>query len=192
MRILGKGSVSSVLGRLLDVFWYAFFGIIACVLLAAVVFAFVPMPSRTGAGAGFTIQAEFLRITFDNLEPDDLNVFTAGTLVMAALGLSVAQLMIGRLRRIFRTLKSGVVFNGENVVHIRAIGVICISGAVVTTIVSLLFGVFIVNAVRIPGIDMGVSVGLPANGIFLGLVILVLAEVFAMAVKLQEESDLTV
>ncbi len=192
MRILGKGSVSSVIGRILDIFWYAFFAIFACVMIAAAVFAFVPVPIQPGDGTGFTIQAEFLRVTFDNLQPGDLRLFTSGTLAVAGLGICVAQLVIGRLRRIFKALKKGVVFNRENVVHIRAIGFICIGGAVVMMLAYLLFGVFVVNTVNIPGVDMGVSMGSSANGIFLGLVILVLSEVFAMAVKLQEDSDLTV
>jgi hypothetical protein len=193
MKITGKGSVASVLRRILDVVWILLFVAIGGVLIATIVWAVMPLKTEPEAAhGGLTISADFLRLTFNDLEAGNQRVLTAGILGLAVIGLVIAQLVVSRLRKIFKTLQEGVVFSLENALHIRAIGIICIAGAAVQTLASLVVGFLVAGAIAIPGIEVGLQPGNSLTGIFLGLVILVLSEAFRLAAGLQEDHDLTV
>jgi hypothetical protein len=192
MKLTGKGSVSLFLRRLLDVVWYILLVAIGGVLVAVFVFAFLPFPTGPGVENEVSIQADFLEITFDNPAANDQHLINAALLGTAVIELCVAQLIVGRLRRLFRSLESGKIFTMESAGHVRWIGIFCICGAVFGAIYGLVVGSFLAGAISIPGVELNVHPAAPMNGIFLGLVILVLSEVFRSAARLQEDHDLTV
>ena len=51
---------------------------------------------------------------------------------------------------------------------------------------------FFMNNISIPGVELNPKLSLNSGTIFIGLVVLVLGEVFNIGFKLQEDQDLTV
>ena len=190
MKLTGKGSLASVIRRILDVLWIVLWVALGGVIVAAIVWAAAP---QLLAGKGsFVVNADFLKLTFSNPGVGNQSALTTGVLALAVVGIIMAQLVITRLRKIFRTLSDGVIFNRENAVHIRAIGIICICGGIVQTLASMAVGALVAEAIELPGIQVGIQPGNSLAVVFLGLVILVISEVFRMAAALQEDHDLTI
>ncbi|MGE5549600.1 MAG: DUF2975 domain-containing protein [Bacteroidota bacterium] len=192
MRYLGKGSVSSLLGVLLNIAWYVLFAAMGGILLAMLVLGvlaprFIPQDLMS-----FTVDAQFLSFDFSQVEVKDPQVILFGNMGFALTSLLVVQAIVHQLRKVFATLRAGTPFNLENAKRIRAIGLICIGGSFLQSLVSFLVGYLLMNNVIIKGVEVNAKGGSFMGGIFIGLVILVLAEIFRHGAALQEEQNLTV
>jgi hypothetical protein len=101
------------------------------------------------------------------------------------------------LRRIFATMAGGTPFIGENIRRIRWIGWLMIIFGVLSQVVRWGLVWFVHSNVAATGLDLSLqidqsSVQPDTTMIFLGLVVLALAEVFRYGAQLQTDSDLTV
>jgi len=191
MRYLGKGSISSFLGSVLDIVWYLWFVVAGGILMAMLTSGFL-MPRLMGKP--FRIDAEFLRLTFTQVEFRNQRLIYLGFLGLALISLLIAQAIIYQLRRIFRTLRTGTgnPFTKENASRIRAIGLITIGGTFLRFLAGFILGLLMRVNIMIQGVELSYRSSLHLSSIFMGLVILILAEVFWYGASLQEDQNLTV
>lgn len=97
------------------------------------------------------------------------------------------------LRQIFNDLvKNKSPFIPENPKRIRWIGYIIIAGSLISSVFDFMVGKYIAQNITLT--DIGFSYGLNLNlpAIFLGLIIIVLAEIFRTGNQLKEDQELTV
>lgn len=192
MRYLGKKSAASVLQVLLNIGWYL--AIIAPLLMVGItLYSYLFSPSIPAGAVQLRIETPGLVFIFhegfSNLIPP--SHFWAQFLLTLPL-FAVALVVIYNLRRIFATLVQEMPFQLENVRRTRAIGLAVLAGTVLSGVVHTFVGLYMSNAVQLPGLDLQAKISLNFTGIFLGAVILVLAEIFRQGAALQEEQDMTV
>ncbi len=143
--------------------------------------------------AGLQIETPGLDIRFDALTTAAMSKgFYLLTLFSIILLFAVYLYVLYNLRKIFATLVTENPFDRENVVRIRRIGGAVIAGAVLKSLVQTAFGFFFTHYVSVTGVDFRAKLSLDLTTIFLGLVFLVLAELFRLGSAMQEEQDLTV
>jgi hypothetical protein len=177
MRALGPGSVSSFLKVILDVFYYVLWtaaGAIALAALAVVLLSF--KPDLLGR-----------QISIDNWAIQGPHMVTIAAVTLVALGLYVGGtiVIVGRLRRIFRTLIVGDPFHPDNVRRLRVIGATLAVLEIGRYAASGLSHMFLPPTAHLGG-------GVNLTTWFAVLVILVLAEVFREGARLRREAELTI
>ncbi|MDH5372392.1 MAG: DUF2975 domain-containing protein [Acidimicrobiia bacterium] len=126
--------------------------------------------------------------TFD--DPSFGLAIAAAAAVIA--GVVAAFIVLILLRRIFGTMVVGTPFLTENVTRIRWLGFIVIGAAVVEQIIQIALGLIVLDNVSSTGLDIAYHFDLNLAAVFVGLIILSLAEVFRYGMTLQADSDLTV
>jgi hypothetical protein len=124
--------------------------------------------------------------------PPPSGIFLSTTALLVALYLAIGLWVLVQLRAVFRTLRDGRPFVAANAMRIRWIGSAVIVGEVVQSLVG--FGGnayakahFAADALRFdawPSIDV--------FAIIHGLIILVIAEVFRVGARLDEDQSLTI
>jgi hypothetical protein len=177
----------------LDIAWYFLFAAIAGILLAiAFCLSKAPLPAWFGDAGTSYIRSGYLYFSFPDSKFQDIRLFAAGLLGLAAISVAVVQLIIALLRRLFASMHAGTPFTPENALLVRAIGFVTMGGALIESLVSGLIGLLVAPYIQAAGAEFRVTFGIPWTGLFLGLVILVIAELFRRAATLQEEQDLTV
>jgi hypothetical protein len=177
MRALGPGSVSSFLKVILDVFYYVLWtaaGVIALAALAVVLLSF--KPDLLGR-----------QIAIDNWAIQGPHMVTIAAVTLVAIGLYVGGtiVIVGRLRRIFRTLIVGDPFHPDNVRRLRVIGATLAVLEIGRYAAAGLSHMFLPPAAQLEG-------GVNLTTWFAVLVILVLAEVFREGARLRREAELTI
>jgi hypothetical protein len=181
MRALGPGSVSSFLKVILDVVYWvlvAAAGLTAVLILVVLLISFRP---------------EWLAsaINIDNLHVKGVMIgpILAGMLLAGGLYMAGAIVIVGGLRRIFRTLIAGDPFHPDNVARLRIIG------AALAVLEIGRYALAAVTHLVAPALGMGdlhydAPIGLTTW--FAVLVIVVLAEVFREGARLRGEAELTI
>ncbi len=192
MRYMGKGSVSSFLGVALNLAWFTGFVAMGGILLGMLTMGIFGARIPHNLGRVFTFDAQFLSFGFSHAEIRDPRLIFLGTTSLVLVSLVVAQAVIHQLRLIFRTLQAQTPFTLENARRIQTIGFILIGGSFLQALAGFLVGLLMMNNIVIPGVELNVKSDFHMNTIFIGLVILVLAEIFRHGAALQEEQNLTV
>lgn len=100
--------------------------------------------------------------------------------------------IVQQVRRFLRSVRKGTPFIPENARILRRIGYVVTLGGPVIGIVTFIYGMAYQSMVDFPGATVDVPINVHPFTMFLGLVILVIAQVFDYGVKLQTEQDLTV
>jgi hypothetical protein len=175
LRTLGPRSVSTLLKIALDVAYVLLMLITGVLLIAFVIGAFIPIDNLT---------------VIDDTSGKEMPL--TRVLIIFALGSITAYfasflLILGHLRKIFRTLTIGDPFEPANVRRLRQIGLIL---AIVTGGVWLAQGM--VAARLAPGVMDPQGLSELLTPIFSVLVVFVLAEVFREGARLRRESELTI
>jgi hypothetical protein len=160
------------------------------ITLAAVVF---PDFLRSAGTYGFEINALGMQIDLaSGMDPAAWrSVFVAsfaGGTVCAIAGLFV----LYQLRRLLANVSAGHPFSDDSAVRIRRIGLLIIAAALVSAAVTYGIGCYFARHISIPGLPLSPSFSFPCETVLLGLIILVLSEVFRYGARLQEDHDLTV
>lgn len=181
MRALGPGSVSSFLKVILDVFHFVLWtalGVASVAILAVLLLSF--RPELLGS-----------RVWVENLHIEGpwIGPIFAGVLLVGGLYLAGAILIVGRLRRIFRTLIAGDPFHPDNVRRLRIIG-LTLAGLEIGRYAAAALSHVISHWMPAARINMGGGVNLTTW--FAVLVIFVLAEVFKEGARLRGEAELTI
>lgn len=174
-RTLGPGSVSSLLKIAVDVAYVLLMVITGILLLAFLACFFVPIENFTVTSGESERAVPLTRA---------LLLFGVGSFA-AYFGSFL--LVLGNLRRVFRTLIQGDPFQPANVRRLQQVGLIL---ATVTGGVWLWHRV--VDAALAPGVLEAPSLGDLLTPIFATLVVFVLAEVFREGARLRRESELTI
>lgn len=177
MRTLGPGSVSSFLKVILDVFHFALLAaalVLTTGILVALLLSFRPDLLRS-----------HLRIEDVRIDGPWLGPMVAASLLAMDLYVGGAIVIVGRLRRIFRTLIAGDPFHPDNVRRLRVIG-----GA----LAALEAGRYATAAVAhlIFHGQVSIAGGVNLTTWFGVLVVLVLSEVFREGARLRGEAELTI
>jgi hypothetical protein len=209
MRIIGKRSVASGLKLWLDILY-------VIVLIAAVAFVglgayylIAPDPEglQVDAPVSFRLDENAFSITSAKLGVersiiDDVTgmakfnvplrplilMYLALVTVMAV----VVVFVLLCLRRIFASLVEGYPFTLDNARRIRWIAVIVLCGEIVIKLVEFFTQRYIRSNFEAEGLTLNADFALDLSTIFVGLVLLVLSELFRIGSELQREKELTV
>jgi len=100
--------------------------------------------------------------------------------------------VIGQLRRVFETLIAGNPFVPENAIRIRAVAIAVIVGELARAAVVYAENLYATTHVAIAGVRFDTWPRPSLTTIGLGLIILVIAEVFRLGTRLDEEQQLTI
>lgn len=213
MKTLGARSVASILGTVLDVAWYGTLAGIAvffCLVLYGVagnvghmdhVSMDVPIAFSIDL-ANTPVSAASLGIDAARIErAQGTGLLTfpppSGAFVAIVAGGVMAMLLavlwvLGQLRAVFRSLRAGQPFTAANARRVRSIGVAVIAGALAQTLLSFFNHHFVSRHFAAPGLRFDVAPEINLAAVLAGLVILVIAEVFRLGARLEEEQSLTV
>lgn len=191
MKYLGQRSVSSFIKVTLTFLWWLGIAGMAAFALGTLFFIFNGPPKGV-AHPPFMLNTDFVRIHFHDAVVKDpqalFRIFMPFGAVMMSLGLAI----IYQLKKIFATLAAGSPFILENAKRIQQIAVLIFSGAIFQLFAAQLMGRVFVGSVFVEGVTFIVDAKPNLGALFLGLVILVLAEVFRQGAQLKEEQDLTI
>ncbi len=199
------------LPRLLRGFTTFAIALLTVVAVAIVVFAAF-LIGTDGSGSAelrvpiqFTIDSDSYSLTSDswgegtlssasgeaNFEDPGVGLAVAAGATIIA-GLAVAFVALILLRRIFSTMIVGTPFLPENARRIRWLGYMAIGGALAEQIIEIGLGMLVLNSVSSTGLEIDYHFNLNLAAVFVGLIILALAEVFRHGTSLQTDADLTV
>ncbi len=189
----GTKSAASYIEKLLGLTWYV--GIVFGVLLiGGQIYLMVASPGWLGETMKLRIETSGLAFIFT----EGFSAPEAGTMFIFQFALVIPLLAMGlliifHLRKIFATITGGSPFSMENSKRIRVIGWTIIAASAIKALMSFMLGLYLTTLIDLPGLDLIASIRLQdfAGG-FVGLIILVMAEVFLHGARLQEESNLTV
>lgn len=185
LRALGPGSVSSLLKAALDVAYFLIWILGAATALATLaVLVLAPFLPTDALGDD---SLYFNGREYEELGP--LVPFAVAGLLLVLTYIAGLIAIVGRLRRIFRTLTAGDPFQPDNVTRLRFVGVALAA--------LLLLGHAIPILMRMLFPDLAAETDLQASGISLSswfavLVVFVLAEVFREGARLRREAELTI
>ncbi len=192
MKVLGSKSASSVLQAVLSLAWYLGLVLFALLLLYQL-YLLLAGPEMFGNTMSLQIETPGLVYRFTDGLPEPLSqtLFVLQfTLVLPLLAIGLV--VIYQLRIIFASLVGETPFTGENVRRIRIIGIAVIAGALLSSIAHALIGIYLAANIQVPGLELNANLKPDFGGIFLGAVVIVLAEVFRHGARLQEDQDMTV
>jgi hypothetical protein len=203
--------MQSRLPRLLRGFTTFAIALLTVVAIAVVVLAFVLIRSD-GEGSTalavpiqFTIDADVYSLSSDSWGGGEITrvsgqaafddpglglAIAAGATIVAGIAAAFVALIL--LRRIFSTMTVDTPFLPENARRIRWLGFMVIGAAVVEQVIDLGLGLLVLGNVSSTGLDIDYRFDLNLAAVFVGLIILALAEVFRHGTALQADSDFTV
>jgi hypothetical protein len=210
MRALGKRSVASLLTILLNVGWFIS-GLLLLLSIALLIvspwvgtpgidvdlelpvsIALNPQAHRVSAPSLGIASAELRDVRgslrFLPLRP----AFVAGTAVALMLWMACTLWVIGQLRAVFRTLTAGRPFVAANATRIRRIAWVVIAGEVLRAGLEFSGNRYVMRHFSAEGLQFDARLDVDFFVIVYGLVILVIAEVFRLGSRLDEEQSLTV
>lgn len=195
MKYLGGKSMASFINTLIQIFKAVLicFEAVFCILfsLSLIKYAFVPgLPgiplggmSMEVPGMGITIPADSPVMT-SSAFPVILNGFIA-------IWIGFAIFILNKLKAVFGTLENKTPFVHENAVRIQKIGFSVIVLSFIQPLYQYIVNHYMLEYVYRSDVNIGTRVTLLDYKLFLGLIILVIAEVFRHGSKLQDDSDLT-
>lgn len=177
-----------------NITWYIMIGAMAVVLFATFVAAFVPPRFMQEFTTDvFNLQTSFITLGFDQMTVQNPRTIALGFLGFALVMICFAAAIVRQLRGICANLRAGVPFAPDNAGRIRAMGLLVIISTIVKSMLFTVIGMLLKDYVLVKGVELKARLGsLDLTGILLGLLILVLAEVFRYGAELQEERNLTV
>jgi hypothetical protein len=106
--------------------------------------------------------------------------------------LAVLLYVLRHLRGVLKTVRAGQPFDRRNAGRIRNVGLVVVGWNLLTPFAKYWVGKLVLAGVRLPGVELLPPIDFRPDALFLGLAILVLAEIFHRASRLQQEQDLTV
>jgi Protein of unknown function (DUF2975) len=210
MKAMGKRSVSSFLAGLLAVCWYVAIVLLALGVCLLAVSPFVE-PPRIEVGlslpASFSLDARMSRVSAPSLGVDDAHlekvtgsvtfsprskIVVAWSAIGIILWLLFVLWVLAQLRGLFRALREGAPFVPANATRLRRIGWAVIVGELVRSVFVFYANYYVMTRFSAEGLQFSAWPGVEISDIVSGLIILVIAEVFAAGARLDEEQSLTV
>lgn len=188
MRYLGKKSVSQVVSKWLSILWYGSMAGAAFILIGVFV------ANRNLEGFGLTIRGGLkIRVSPEYITPGfDYKKYFGLLLLSVLFMIPLYMAAIYQLRGLFREFVRNRPFNKENARRIRIVGWCVMASWLVDNVLGAALSWTIARNVQVPGVELSTNLFPRLTGLFLGLIILVLSEVFAEAALIKEEQDLTI
>ncbi len=207
MRALGRASIASGLKIALEVAWYLMLLLAAALALQGLVAAFGdPSKARVDLLVSFDVggfewtSSERLGVVRARLADlrGVLKLSATSRALVVAWHLMVAPwiaavlVILFQLRKIIRTLAAGDPFVRSNARRIQLIGLVVIGLEILKTLINLLFSLYLKGNFEIEGLGLATSFRPGLGVMFVGLLVVVLGEVFRLGAEMQEEQALTV
>ena len=208
MKKLGPKSLSSVIKRILDVLFYL--SVLAGVLLVTIT-VLIPLVDSDHLTQNpevfFELDPGVYLLSSDSLGIDEAPIHEAkgkveirgvsNTRMLVSLGfayvlLVVVLLVLAMLREIFQTLKQGDPFVAANARRVRFIGLAIIVGELARASIVFGYSVDVAWHFRTTGLTIRPEFNPDVLLILLGLIVLVLSEVFRLGTQMKENLQLTV
>lgn len=139
--------------------------------------------------SGTSLKLKDLVIQYKTKYDIPMKIYTYGFL-MLAVGLWL--LVIILLIKIVKTLENNNPFILKNVVRIRQIAVLLILLAPLQMFITYGYGLLINTRFYLNGNELGTKINIGFETILVGLIVLVIAEVFRTGVELKQDQDLTI
>ena len=209
MRILGKGSLASFLKICLDISYYVLLvgiGLAGIILLLSsfsdlgnngtlsvpVSFQLDPAAFHVNSPALGVTSAKFESVQTNLVFPARRGPFLLGNLLLLCVFLTLALWGVIQLRHVFRAFRDGRPFLPENARRIRRVGFAVILGEVARALATYFDSYYAMTHFTASGIQFAAGFDLRIVALIHGLAILVIAEVFRMGSRLEEEQSLTI
>ena len=193
----------------LDIGWYA--GLVGIALLLLITpFFLVALPSMSET-PDLSVLARFAFDTgregeaLSGADPEgllrgqgELRLFTRSRIAWSwflasiVTVLAVTLFIFWQLRRVMRSVLAGRPFASKNAWRIRIVGFVVVISQLAVPLAKYLIGRVILAEVALEGLALRPPIDVEPNGLFLGLAIVVLGEIFHRAAQLQREQSLTV
>jgi hypothetical protein len=209
MKLLGRWSLASFMKLAVDVPYYLLLVILPVAVglalwmgltrgLSGVVRLEVPVQfeidsaGQPSAAARHGVEAASITKAHGTLTvsrvPSGAGVLWIG-LGAGLVGLSVALLVLNRLRAIFRTLKDQNPFVALNASRIRMIGIVLILGELTSAGVGAWLAARVAREVSVPGITLRTDLAVNTWVIFAGVILFMLAEVFRLGAEMKGDLE---
>ncbi len=193
IKYTGRKSAAALIEKLLAIAWYLGF-VVGGLLLVGQIFILTAAPAWIGET--MTVQIETPGLLFNFSEEAIItgsDLLFNYQLAMIVPFLAIGLLIIYNLRKIFATIVAENPFTEENSRRIKVIGWAIIAASILKGLVAFLLGLYFSNMISLPGLELRANLRMEDfGGVFVGLIVLILAEVFMHGFRLQEEQNLTV
>lgn len=197
MKILGRGSVASILKLVLDIVWWLLW--IAAGLLGAWALLYGAMIAGGAAGwLDSAWEASHVKILARSAHTsitthDDL-AWTIGApaLLGAAFAIGGGLVVVDRLKRLFANFCSDKPFLMENAHHLRVIWIALLALELSRYAVAGMIGLAMALFGQPETAHVSVSLSVRLESWFAIFTLMVLAEVFRVGARMREEQDLTI
>lgn len=169
--------------------------LIPSVLLPLTVLGALVAPRAFRSGTwGLTIDATGLKIDIaSNLINDSSSRLAFSGMLLAGAVVAWGMLYIlWQVKTLLSSIDGTSPFTLANANRVSRIGVAVIIMGLVSESIKFAVGACTARVVTVPGIELRPGMQIPWATLFLGLMVMVVAEVFRYGVRLQEDSDLTV
>jgi len=208
VKVIGGGSLASVLGLVVEVAWYL--SIVGVILVAGAGLRGLmsdPAEVRLDWPVSIELDRDSYEIASDQLRVEGgrlLEMSGELGLLSGSRGFLLAWLMLGgmwlaailaviyQLRALFKTLAAGTPFVRANVWRLRFIGTVIIAVEVFMALLRLLVSLYLRANVTTTGFTVKIDFRFTAEILFVGFVLLVIAEIFRQGTEMREEQALTV
>ncbi|UCD37073.1 MAG: DUF2975 domain-containing protein [Fidelibacterota bacterium] len=201
--------IVSVTGTLLNIFWLLLWIILISVTVIFISAAVNPERSRADL---------IIPVQFSVMEPGSLRwpgetdlevsihrataeLETTGRLPFSVQLLNYSMYLVAiflnllilyQLRRVFASLRTGNPFRRENGTRIRWIGAAVVALGLFKAAFGIVSDPLVISRLEVAGIELRSGISLEGEYIFVGFLILVLAEIFRIGAEMKEEQELTI
>ena len=207
---MAKRSLASFLTRLVDVAWYlTVIGVVLAICLLAVSPWVDPPRVEVGLAlpVAFTLDADAYRVAAPALgvetariqgingslrfSPRSSAIVAAWTVTLVVM-LAFGGVVLWQLRALFRTLRDGHPFVSANATRIRRVAWALIFGELTRTALVYFSTDFTMTHFTADGLRFQARPDLNLVTIICGMIVLVIAEVFSVGARLDEDQSLTI
>jgi len=144
-------------------------------------------PEPAASDTRLVIAPGYIRLL--RMDTDFVRLSLVFTLLFWVMGMVIIQ----NLRRFFTTLTfQGSPFVMENVRYLKVVGYTIMASAPIRGIYEWLFGNYLMRNIRLEGAVFKSIFSLEISSVFLGLIVIVMAEILRRGIELQNEQNLTV
>ncbi len=208
MKAMGRGSLSSVLGVIVNIGWSLAWIVLAVGLLILLLAPFVDPPRVEfdfKIPVAFTLDPQTHRVTADTVTraeltdgqgtihflPRDTTTVALGAAGMMAFAV-VSLWILGNLKGVFGTLRQGRPFVPANAVRIRRIAWGIIGLQIAGSVLVYVSSYTAIRAFDAEGLTLHPRIEFDPIAVIAALIMFVIAEVFREGSRLDEEQSLTV
>lgn len=191
MRYFGQKSIVSKLAKLFNALWYMSFLTLALTLYSLLSSLFNPDFLAYASTCVLLSSGLTMKIAPEYANPTN-SILLVGLGVVGFIATPVSMFIIYQLRGLFQAFARKQLLTLANAKRIRFIGYAIVVSWAVSLVAEFLGTHYLINAVAVPGVELTSNFVLDYWTLFLGLIVLVIAEIYKMAAEISEESKFTI